>query len=410
VTNDVGEPYAENRTYGSKSYAANPRAGFAVVCGKEISSGLFAGRAGELAEEFLVVANLGRDGFESVTELVDLDGQSGEGESVLAVPAVFVDDGVQLRSAIQGGPAGAGSGADGVERDFLASGNEVYAGLFDAGGAVVAHPAAALADIQKLVDDWTTAHLAASTVTRQYSCVRAVFSWAMSADIIHRSPCRGIELPQAARPKRRRLRVIHLERLAQELDPDQATMMWTGVASGLRWAEVAGRQVKDFDLSACRLTVTKQLDRKPNLVEPKTAAGGRTFAIPRWLAEEVQAHLARRGLTADDGEALVFVGVKGGPLNYSAWRRAMWAPACARAALSGLGFHDLRRMNATQLVAVGADPKVAQTRLGHADPRLTLRLYAEVTEEADRAAADAVGSRLRPGRVHRTTEELPDFD
>ena len=172
--------------------------------------------------------------------------------------------------------------------------------------------------------------------------------------------------------------------------------MWVGAATGLRWSEVAGRQVRDLNLLAAEMSVTRQLDRHRTLVEPKSAAGERTFAIPNWLAEELAAHLARRGLTARDGDALVFTGVKGGPLNYSAWRRTVWAPACAVAGLPGLGFHDLRRANATALVAAKADPKVAQTRLGHADVRLTLGLYADVTPEADRLAADAVGAWLRP--------------
>lgn len=253
------------------------------------------------------------------------------------------------------------------------------------------------ADIQRIVDGWSVSpDLAPSTVARQYSCVRAVFSWAVSADLIDRTPCRGIKLPQVPRLRRRRITSSDLERLADELGAFHAPMMWTGVVTGLRWSEVAGRQVRDIDLARQEIAVSKQLNRKRDLVEPKSAAGKRTLAIPAWLSEELAAHLARRGLTAADGDALVFVGVKGGPLNYSAWRRTVWAPACQRAGLPGLGFHDLRRLNATELVAAGADAKVAQTRLGHADPRLTLRLYAEVTEEADRAAAEALGERLRP--------------
>jgi integrase len=259
------------------------------------------------------------------------------------------------------------------------------------------------------------AKLAPGTVARQYSAVRAVFSWAMASDIIDKTPCRGIKLPQdRKKPKRRRITPEDLERLAAVLErtgeerakhaaplpswlgPSLAVMMWVGAATGLRWAEVAGRQVRDLNLLAAEISVTRQLDRNRNLVEPKSAAGERTFAIPKWLSEELAAHLARRGLTARDGNALVFTGARGGPLNYSAWRRTVWAPACARAGLAGLGFHDLRRANATALVAAKADPKVAQTRLGHADVRLTLGLYADVTPEADRLAADAVGAWLRP--------------
>ena len=44
------------------------------------------------------------------------------------------------------------------------------------------------------------------------------------------------------------------------------------------------------------------------------------------------------------------------------------------AGLDGLTFHDLRRANATGLVAAGVDVKTAQTRLGHSSSRLTLEL------------------------------------
>ena len=56
------------------------------------------------------------------------------------------------------------------------------------------------------------------------------------------------------------------------------------------------------------------------------------------------------------------------------------------------GFHDLRRLNATSLVVGGVDVKTAQVRLGHADPRMTLAIYASAPASADRAAADVLAS------------------
>jgi len=49
----------------------------------------------------------------------------------------------------------------------------------------------------------------------------------------------------------------------------------------------------------------------------------------------------------------------------------------------------------TTLFAAGVDIKTAQTRLGHANPQTTLRLYARAKPEADRLAADATGSIYR---------------
>ena len=53
-------------------------------------------------------------------------------------------------------------------------------------------------------------------------------------------------------------------------------------------------------------------------------------------------------------------------------------------------------------MAEGVDVKTAQTQLGHADPRLTLAIYAQASGEADRAAADRIGARfLASGPISR---------
>ncbi|HSS10891.1 MAG TPA: tyrosine-type recombinase/integrase, partial [Acidimicrobiales bacterium] len=108
------------------------------------------------------------------------------------------------------------------------------------------------------------------------------------------------------------------------------------------------------------------------------------------------AHLKARGLTGGDPTALVFAAPRGGALRYDGWRRRVWIPACCAVGLEGLVFHDLRRVNATALVAVGVDVKTAQARLGHSDPRLTLAVYAQATCDADRVAAERLGGRLMP--------------
>src|SRR5207237_6342013 len=98
------------------------------------------------------------------------------------------------------------------------------------------------------------------------------------------------------------------------------------------------------------------------------------------------------GLTAADPDAFVFSRPDGRPLAYANWRRSVWQPACVRAGIPTCQFHDLRRTNATALVAGGVDVKTAQTRLGHSDVRLTLEVYAQAVSSADRSAADVVGA------------------
>jgi hypothetical protein len=97
----------------------------------------FAAGAFEAADGFLVAADVGGDGFEAAAQLVDLDGQTGQGGGVAAAGAVFVDDGAQAGPPVKGGPADAGAGGYFGERDGLPGGGQLGAGCFDPGLLVV---------------------------------------------------------------------------------------------------------------------------------------------------------------------------------------------------------------------------------------------------------------------------------
>ena len=191
------------------------------------------------------------------------------------------------------------------------------------------------ADVQALVHEWS-ADKAASTVGRQYSCLRAIFAYAEADERIVRSPCRDIRLPRVALVDRPSLSANQLTALADALGPNLAPMMWCGAVLGLRWAEVAGLTVDRLDVLGGRLTVDRQLARSRQLALPKSHAGRRTLACPAWLVDELAALLARRKLTAANADAFLFVTSAGTPLDYTRWRSRTWVPACIKAGLPGL--------------------------------------------------------------------------
>ena len=50
--------------------------------------------------------------------------------------------------------------------------------------------------------------------------------------------------------------------------------------------------------------------------------------------------------------------------------------------------HDLRHHHATALIENGVHIKAVQNRLGHNSPSLTMKVYAHVSPQMDRDAAD----------------------
>lgn len=242
--------------------------------------------------------------------------------------------------------------------------------------------------------------LAPKTVGRAYGVARAMFAFACETDLLARSPCRGVRLPHVEPRRCQVLTPDEVARLAEATAEEFRAMVWLGAILGLRFSEVAGLRVGRLDLLNRALSVEETVTRdgKGGAVfgPPKSSASRRTLAIPAMLAEILAEHLRSRGLTGADLDTLLFPAPEGGPLRYANWRNRVWVPACRSAGLVGVGFHDLRRLSATLLVRHGVDVKTAQTRLGHADVRLTLGLYAQAVAEADREAAERIGGLFSP--------------
>lgn len=250
-------------------------------------------------------------------------------------------------------------------------------------------------DVQQLVNQWAQ-EAAPSTVLRRYAVLRAICNAAVLSDVIGRTPCRGIKLPDP-RPKARRhvITADELARLCQVMPPRLALMPRIGAELGLRWGEVAGLRVGALDLLRHRLSVTWTVGEvRGKVVEgpPKSSASERTIRMAATFSQALAAHLAARGLTAANADRFVFAERNGGPLRYSNFHTRVWLPAVEAAGLpAGFRFHDLRHANATVMVAAGVDPKTAQTRLGHADMRTTMEWYVQADSGADEAAADTLG-------------------
>lgn len=240
------------------------------------------------------------------------------------------------------------------------------------------------------------------TVRRQYDTLRAIFNAAVDATLIARSPCHKIHLPEPDPVVRAIIDGDDLERLAEALGDDFSLMPRMATELGLRWGEVAGSRVCDINFRSNEISVFEQRTRGEGgrmvTRRPKSRAGRRTIAVSVELMAHIRDHLVRRAVPSLDSEELLFVDRTGDGLDYSNWYHRVWVPATFKIKRPGLEFHDLRRTNATGLVQAGIDIKTAQKRLGHSDPRLTIGVYAQATEAADRAAAAALSSRFRPGQ------------
>jgi integrase len=174
------------------------------------------------------------------------------------------------------------------------------------------------------------------------------------------------------------------------------------VASGMRQGELFGLRWQDVDATAGEVHVRhslEELNGALRLKEPKSKSGKRTVVLPAVAREALHEH---RKLMLAEGhygpDRPVFPDTEGGFLRKSNFLRKVYRPIRKAAGLAGVRFHDWRHFHASQMVAMGANPRVVQERIGHADVSTTLRFYVHPRQETHKAAADQFDAVFRPAK------------
>lgn len=250
-------------------------------------------------------------------------------------------------------------------------------------------------DIRRAVDAMS-ANVAPATVRTNVGVLRAVFNAAFDSERIARSPVRGLKLAPAPARDRVTLAPDELLRLAGAVPDRYRALILVAGVMGLRWSEAAGLRIGSVDFLRRKLAVRETLaevEGHLSVEATKSKSSNRTLSMPPFLCDALALHI--RVHRPDAGlEDLVFVGPRGMPLRRSFAAR-LFKPAVEAAGLDcSLTFHGLRHVAASLMMEEGAHPGEIQHRLGHSTARLSMELYAHVSDDADRGIADRLNARF----------------
>lgn len=216
---------------------------------------------------------------------------------------------------------------------------------------------------------------------------------------IARNPARMVDRPAYAAPRKDTWTADELAHfLAAEPEHPRAPYWIVAAATGCRSAELLALHWMDLDLSQNVLHVRRSGQYIRNVWtegEPKTRAGRRTLSLPPIAVAALhrqRAHVAAYRLAAgadwrDLG--LVFPRRSGEPQNVVDVGKALRA-LCERAGVPVLTPHGFRHLSASLLFAAGLPVTDISARLGHANPGVTLTVYAHVIDRDGSRAADAL--------------------
>jgi integrase len=249
---------------------------------------------------------------------------------------------------------------------------------------------------------------AAWTIRGVLVALSRVFAYAVRRGYVSGNPVSRLERGERPSVGRRERRVLSGDEITKLLDhslPTYRPILATAVATGLRQSELLGLRWRDVDFAAGVIRVRCQLDRSGQYVEPKTPQAVRDVVLAPVLGRLLRVHRLASAASGDDHA--VFANAAGRPLEHRNVQSRGFDKAAARAGINVITngrrkatFHDLRHTFASLLIAQGADVVHVSRQLGHADPAITLRVYADefgAVHHAERTRAlldAAVGNAL----------------
>ena len=231
------------------------------------------------------------------------------------------------------------------------------------------------------VDDWLAAQFRAkakaTSIARRLSSLRRYYALQVQQGGLRADPTARVRAPKLPRRLPKSLTETQVESLLAAPDPDTTlglrdrAMLETLYATGLRVSELVGLKLAQvsLDMGVVRVMGKGSKERLVPLGEEAIA----------WIRQYLAT--ARGALAGPARGDAMFVTARGGPLT----RQAFWALVKRYALKAGmpaasLSPHVLRHAFATHLLNHGADLRVVQLLLGHADITTTT-IYTHVARE-----------------------------
>jgi integrase len=270
------------------------------------------------------------------------------------------------------------------------------------GDVIVKVPLARLSvgDVERWHTRLRRAGMADAGIRNQHGVLRAALSLAVrwgwvSTNVAAMARLRSTKVQQRAVMSVDEVRAV----IAAAATIDSAAELALRIAAiaGARRAELASlRWTDERDgrlLIDSAIEITKRGERRPALREAATkTANVRTVTLD---AQTVELIGALRRERATYGPWMFGLG----PELVSPDRIGWWWTRSRK--LSGIDkawrLHDLRHWSATVAIGQGHDVRTVAGRLGHANPAMTLRVYAHAFAAADQAVAAGLGQILRDG-------------
>lgn len=242
--------------------------------------------------------------------------------------------------------------------------------------------------------------LSVKTALNYYGCMKTMLAAAVRIGLLEYNPMDRVQRPKKRKKKKATLPEAEVVSLLQliitEADTPLKLAVLLAMLCSLRLGEVGALQYSSVDWNAGTITVDRSLKYTPAtgafIAETKTDAGDRVITLPpsmiRIMRDAMWADVMEEQDDPEHWKGAGWIvhsrhGARANKDTPSKWFRKF----ADEHGYQGLTFHGLRHVHATILLQHKVDLQSVSSRMGHADPSVTLRAYADAMPARDQDAA-----------------------
>jgi integrase len=267
----------------------------------------------------------------------------------------------------------------------------------------------ALADVDVLgVEAWiagmTRNGSGATVVIRAHGVLSGILADAVKGKRLAANPCSGVEnLPRKTAKRRIYLTADDVASLADESGEHRALVLLLAY-TGLRWGEAIALRVADVQFLRRRISVHENAVQvgARHVLGPTKGRETRSVPVPAFVLDELSRQCADKSATD-----LVFPGDDGGYLRRPKSTNGWFIRAVKAAKVQTITPHDLRHSCASLSVSAGCNVLALARMLGHKDPSVTLRVYADLFDDDLDAVAASLHARYSPAVTGKCAQNVP---
>jgi integrase len=247
-------------------------------------------------------------------------------------------------------------------------------------------------DIRRLYRQKVQQGLAPSSVKRIHELLKQAMREAMRLKYISRNPLEDVKPPKQRSLEMKVLTPEQVRRLLDRVRGNRWEAVYVlGATCGLRIGEALSLRYEDVNLAEGTISIRRTL-WKYKVYPPKTPQSRRTLKLPMIALDAL-----RRLCESNDNpsEGWCFPTKNDNPTAPEAFWRWGWKPTLRKADLPGsLKFHQLRHGAASLLLNQNVPVPVVSRYLGHANPGITMKVYAHLIDGTSGIAADGMDEAL----------------